>query len=69
MVEPFLRLRCPKDTDPAHEAEHLAFDVRLPLRASLAGAFLQDAARCKCFCGAAMVLPLGPPAVATGAPR
>lgn len=57
MRDPVMRVRCPKDTDPEREHEHLALDVRLPLLAEALGLILAGFPSCPC--GAELVMRAG----------
>jgi hypothetical protein len=52
--ENVMRIRCPKDTDPARRSLHVAYDVRLPLDITALNAVVKGIR--KCACGAALVL-------------
>lgn len=43
-----MRLRCPKDTDPARRSLHVAYDVRLPLDITALNRVVKDLRRCAC---------------------
>jgi hypothetical protein len=57
--ESLLRVRCPRDTDPAHESLHVAMDVRLPLDVRALGAFTKGL-RCPCGASGVLILPGAP---------
>lgn len=43
-----MRLRCPKDTDPTRRADHVAYDVRLPLGLRALGKVTRSLSACAC---------------------
>ena len=47
-----MRVRCPKDDDPARRAMHFAYDVRLPI--DVLAALVKGLS--KCACGAKLAL-------------
>jgi hypothetical protein len=55
-----VRIRCPRDTNPARHGDHLAVDVRLPVPI---GSYLTKLSQMRCPCGAPMVVVTGIEAV------